>query len=233
MQKFFSRIHFRKMGLDEQMFVLAKSPLVAFDGTRVFPKGIVERTLPVNFLVIESKYAFNAIMGRGWIHAMHRVVSTLYQVMRCQSPDRRYTIDIHGDQSQTRMCYTICISDEASTSGTKKEEELQQSQNCLSAYLKKVEDEVDEPMKTIEKLLEVVLEEGEQKKIVWVDALLPEVERAKLVSFLKGNMDIFACLHKDMPGIAPKHAMHSLNIDPIFPPVRQNKGNLLQSVTKQ
>ena len=28
------------MGLDEQMLVPAESPLVAFDGTRVFPKGI-------------------------------------------------------------------------------------------------------------------------------------------------------------------------------------------------
>ena len=59
-----------KMGLDEQMLVLLESPLVAFDWTRVFPKGITrlmvhaaERTLPVNFLVIESKSGFNAIMG--------------------------------------------------------------------------------------------------------------------------------------------------------------------------
>ena len=81
---------FQKMGLDEQMLVLVESPLVAFDGTRVFPKGIAhsmvhatERTLPVNFLVIENKSAFNAIMGRGWIHAMHGVVSTLHQAMRC------------------------------------------------------------------------------------------------------------------------------------------------------
>ena len=77
------------MGLDQQTLVTTESPLVAFDGTRVFPKGIAhlmvhaaKRTLPVNFLVIESRSAFNAIMGRGWIHAMHGVVSTLHQVMR-------------------------------------------------------------------------------------------------------------------------------------------------------
>ena len=72
---------FQKMGLDEEMLVSVESPLVAFDGTRVFPKGIaqlmvhaVERTLPINFLVMESKSTFNAIMGRGWIHAIHGVV---------------------------------------------------------------------------------------------------------------------------------------------------------------
>ena len=95
---------FQKMGLDEQMLVPAESHLVAFDGTRVFSKGIeslmlhaTEKTPSVNFLVIESRSAFNAIMGCGWIHAMHGVVSTLHQVMRCQSPDGRYTIDICGD----------------------------------------------------------------------------------------------------------------------------------------
>ena len=122
---------FQKMGLDEQMLAPVESPLVAFDRTRVFPKGIaclmvhiVERTLLVNFLMIESRSTFNVIMGRRWIHAMHGVVSTLHQVMRCQSPEGRYTIDIRGDQSQARRYYTICISNEVSTSGTKKDEEL-------------------------------------------------------------------------------------------------------------
>ena len=78
------------MGLDEHMLVPTESPLVAFDGTKVFPKEIThlmvhtaKRTLPMNFLVIESRFAFNAIIGRAWIHAMHEVVLTLHQVMRC------------------------------------------------------------------------------------------------------------------------------------------------------
>ena len=66
-----------------------------------------------------------------------------------------------------------------------------------------MEDEVDETTATIENLEEMVLEEGELKKTVWVDALLPEAEQAELVSFLKGNMDVFAWSHKDMLGIAP------------------------------
>ena len=78
-------------------------------------------------------------------------------------------------------------------------------------------------MTTIEKLLKVVLEEREQKKTVWVDALLSEAKRAELVTFLRGNTDVFAWSHKDMPGIAPEHAVHSLKIDPAFPPVRQKQ----------
>ena len=151
------------------------------------------------------------------------MVSTMHQVMRCQSPDGRYTIDIRRDQRQARKCHMICISDGASTSGTKNKEQLQQSQNYLPAYLKKIEEGANEPTTTIEKLVEVVLEEGEQKKIVWVSALLSEAKRAELVTFLRGNMDVFAWSHKDMPRIAPEHAVHSLKIDPAFPLIRQKK----------
>ena len=90
----------------------------------------------------------------------------------------------------------ICISNEASTSGTKNEEQLQQSQDYLPAYLKKVEEETNEPITTIEKLVGVVLEQGEQKKTVWVGALLSEAERAEMVTFLRGNTDVFVCLTK-------------------------------------
>ena len=101
----------------------------------------------------------------------------------------------------------ICIFDGASTSDTKNEEQLQQSHNYLLAYLRKVEDEVDKPTATIEKLVEVVLEEGEPKKTLWVGALLSEVEHAELVAFLRDNMDVFIWSHKDMPGIAPEHVV--------------------------
>ena len=83
-----------------------------------------ERTLPINFLVMECRSTFNAIMGRGWIHAMQGVVLTLHQVMRCQSPGGKYTIDIKGDQSQAQKCHMICTFDEISTSSTNNEEQL-------------------------------------------------------------------------------------------------------------
>ena len=69
----------------------------------------------------------------------------------------------------------------------------------------------------------MVLEEEEQKKTMWVGALLSEAERAELVTFLRGNMDVFSWSHKHMPKIAPEHAVHSLKIDPTFPPVRQKQ----------
>ena len=43
------------------------------------------------------------------------------------------------------------------------------------------------------------------------------------MAFLRGNIDVFAWSHKDMPGIAPEHVVHSLNIDPAFLPVHQKQ----------
>ena len=58
----------------------------------------------------------------------------------------------------------------------------------------------------------MVLEEREQNKTMWVGALLSKAERTELVTFLKGNMDVFYWSHKDMPGIAPEHAVHRLKL---------------------
>ena len=52
------------------------------------------------------------------------------------------------------------------------------------------------------------------------------------MSFLKSNMDVFAWSHRDMRGIALEHAMHSLNLDPAFPPIRQKQRKLAPECDK-
>ena len=76
-------------------------PLVAFNSERVMLVGVIrlkvhatKRIFDVDFLVVDCYSTLNAIMSRMWIHSMQAVVSTLHQVMRCQSPDGTYTIDI-------------------------------------------------------------------------------------------------------------------------------------------
>ena len=58
--------------------------------------------IDVKFLVVDTPLAMNVIMGKEWIHAVKGVVSTLHQMIRCQSLDGLYTIDIKGDQSQKK-----------------------------------------------------------------------------------------------------------------------------------
>ncbi|XP_062088971.1 uncharacterized protein LOC133795536 [Humulus lupulus] len=97
------------MGLEENQIRPPTTPILGFNSQRVYPKGVIrltvvagERALPVDFLIIDSTTNYNAIMGRNWIHRMQGIVSTLHQVMRCQSLNGRYTVDIKGCQKQTK-----------------------------------------------------------------------------------------------------------------------------------
>ncbi|PON75348.1 hypothetical protein PanWU01x14_043150 [Parasponia andersonii] len=76
---------FENMGLNRNALRPTCQPLFAFDSTKVSPLGIVtlkvcaaERCLDVDFIVIDCPSSFNVIMGRGWIHAIHGVASTLH-----------------------------------------------------------------------------------------------------------------------------------------------------------
>ena len=48
-------------------------------------------------------------------------------------------------------------------------------------------------------------------------------EKNDLITFLHKNKDVFSWSHRDIPGVDPKMAMHNLNVDPKYPPVRQKK----------
>ncbi|PON48671.1 hypothetical protein PanWU01x14_235480 [Parasponia andersonii] len=107
---------FDNMGLDRSALRPTCQPLFAFDSTRVCPLGIItlsvcaaERSMDVDFIVVDCQSSFNVIMGRGWIHAMHGVASTLHQVLRCQSKDGTYMIDIKGDQASARKCFSAAL----------------------------------------------------------------------------------------------------------------------------
>ncbi|XP_062113990.1 uncharacterized protein LOC133825000 [Humulus lupulus] len=115
---------FQKMGLEENHIRTSAAPILGFNSQRVYPKGVVrlnvvaaERTLHVDFLIVDSVSSYNAIMGRSWIHRMQGVVSTLHQVMQCHSPNGRYTIDIKGCQKQAKKCFlTLKEINDSSTS---------------------------------------------------------------------------------------------------------------------
>ena len=90
-----------------------KASLLAFNGAEVKPLGMIvlpmyaaDRIVKIKFLVVNTPSAVNVIMGREWIHAIQGMVLMLHRVMRCQSLDGLYTIDIKGDQSQNQRCYS-------------------------------------------------------------------------------------------------------------------------------
>ncbi|XP_059668997.1 uncharacterized protein LOC132314115 [Cornus florida] len=85
---------FDQLKLAADQICPTKSPLVGFDGRRVEPTGVItlsvtvaKRSLKENFVIVDIHPTYNLLMGRGWIHYMEGVPSTLHQVMRCISPN--------------------------------------------------------------------------------------------------------------------------------------------------
>ncbi|XP_059633006.1 uncharacterized protein LOC132275741 [Cornus florida] len=85
---------FEQLEIPSSSIQPTSSPLMGFDGIKVDPLGVIDlsvtvakRTLKENFVLTEIHPLYNLIMGRGWIHRMNGVPSTLHQVMRCLSLD--------------------------------------------------------------------------------------------------------------------------------------------------
>ena len=66
----------------------------------------------------------------------------------------------------------------------------------------------------VEALEVVELVEGLVTKATRIGTTLSLEMRARLIQFLKENLDIFTWSHEDMPGIAPKIIQHKLNVNP-------------------
>ncbi|XP_059635362.1 uncharacterized protein LOC132277523 [Cornus florida] len=110
------RVTFDRLEIAPEKLKPIGNPLLGFDGKRVEPIGIVEltvqaaeRVLTESFVVVEIYPSYNLLMGRGWIHRIQGVPSTLHQVMRCLGPDGTKVIDIHGDQVEAKECYSVTL----------------------------------------------------------------------------------------------------------------------------
>ena len=74
-----------------------------------------------------------------------------------------------------------------------------------------VEEEPPKPMVEVEN---IVLIERDPSKTTKVEKELQQTLKDELVGFLKKNLDVFAWIHEDMPGINRRVIEHSLNVNP-------------------
>ena len=54
-----------------------------------------------------------------------------------------------------------------------------------------------------------------------VGASMRDEDRVGTLLFLAQNMDVFAWSPYEVPGVDPKFTVHKLNIDPSFPPKKE------------
>ena len=74
-----------------------------------------------------------------------------------------------------------------------------------------------EPM---ERIISIPLKEDDPLKIVQIGSLLDQATKAKLISFLRDNVDVFAWSAADMPSIPMEVITHHLQADPSVKPVK-------------
>ena len=161
------------MELNEKEIRPNPTPIYAFEGTKAqpikdvtLPVTAAGKTLFVTFVIIDAPSAYNAIMGRDWIHRMDGEASTRCQVMRCLSTDGQTTIDIKGDQLEARKCYSMATN-------IKITREVQQSldfhenkplQQLAEDPSQQDEENGDQEPPTIEPLKEEVLDPTDPEK---------------------------------------------------------------------
>ena len=75
----------------------------------------------------------------------------------------------------------------------------------------------------VEKLKEILLDSFDLGRTTKIGTLTNFAIGQELITFLRGNRDIFAWSYEDMLGIDPSVMVHRLNVLPSFPPVRQKK----------
>ena len=62
-----------------------------------------------------------------------------------------------------------------------------------------------------------------------IGTLASQPVRQALVTFLRGNQDVFAWSHEDMPGIDPSIIVHKLNVSPLIKAIAEKVQKLQEA----
>uniref|UniRef100_A0A2N9GJ57 RNA-directed DNA polymerase n=1 Tax=Fagus sylvatica TaxID=28930 RepID=A0A2N9GJ57_FAGSY len=199
---------FQQMKIDKDQLQPIETPLVGFAGTSIYPLGmvtlqIIAGTHPkqamkkVNFLVVDCPSAYNVIIGRPTLNRLQAVTSTYHLLVRF--PTENGIGEMKGDQAMARECYLTTVNAE------------QVHQTLIMEERKNIAEPTEE-------LEEIVLIEGDEKKTTRIGTSMAKEIRASVVSFLRGNADVFAWSHDDMPGISTEVISHKLERQPFHTP---------------
>ena len=204
---------FQQMRIDKNQLRPIETPLIGFAGTNVYPLRIIslqiiagnypkQATRRVEFLVVDCPSAYNVIIGRPTLNRLRAITST-YHLLVC-FPTENGIGKMKGDQAMARECYLTSVS----TNQVHQTLIVEERRNFA------------EP---IEKLEEITLIEGDEKKKTRIGTTMPEEVRGSIVQFLRENVDVFAWSHEDMPGISTEVMVHKLNVNPSMHPVKQKR----------
>ena len=170
------------MRIDKERLISKNAPLVGFGGSQVFPLAAVilsvmvgdypqQITKDVTFLVVDCSSAYNAILGRPTLNSWKAVTSTYHLMIKF--PTDYGVRELRGSQMVARECYVAMM-------------EMEDQFLALSIEEYRM---VTEP---VEKLEEIPLDSSDPGKTTKIGTLANPAIRQELITFLKGNQDVFA-----------------------------------------
>uniref|UniRef100_A0A2N9F1B6 Uncharacterized protein n=1 Tax=Fagus sylvatica TaxID=28930 RepID=A0A2N9F1B6_FAGSY len=204
---------FQQMRIGKDQLRPIETPLVGFAGTSVYPLGIIslqiiagtypkQATKRVEFLVVDCPSAYNVIIGRPTLNRLRAVTSTYHLLVRF--PTEHGIGEMKGDQAIARECYLTSVSTD-------------------QVHQTLIVEERRNFAEPTEKLEEITLTEGNEKRKTRIGTTMPAEIRGSIVQFLRENADVFAWSHEDMPGISTEVMIHKLNVNPSMHPIKQKR----------
>jgi hypothetical protein len=204
---------YQQMKIDKEQLKPIDIPLVGFTGDKVKPLGVVSLTIEagtypkqartsVKFLVVDCPSAYNVIIGRPTLNKLRAVTSTYHLLVRF--PTEHGIGELKGDQATARECYFASLGPEAKHQTMKI-------------------DEGHRLVEPTEELEVIMLDDDEPSKTTSIGTKMDGTIREAMINFLKSNLDVFAWMHDDMPGIDPAKICHKLNVNPSIRPIKQKR----------
>ncbi|KAL0294618.1 UNVERIFIED_CONTAM: hypothetical protein Sradi_6877100 [Sesamum radiatum] len=208
----------KRMGLESAQLDPVHTPLVGFGGSEVASMGTINlpvsvgeeprrKTLMVRFLVVDTPFAYNIIMGRPGLNAFRAVVSTYHQKMKF--PIKYGIGEVTCDQKEARGCYNFYLQKgEVDVKEKRKERE-----NVEGPEQKKFK---PEKIESIEEFKTVELIAHLPDRVTRIGSGISKTVQTMMIEFLRKNVDMFAWSPSDFKGIDPDVIVHRLNMDPIM-----------------
>ncbi|KAL2226476.1 UNVERIFIED_CONTAM: hypothetical protein Sindi_2006300 [Sesamum indicum] len=220
-----------KMGLENAQLEPVKTLLLSFGGSEVSSLGTIKlpmsmgdepkrKTLMVKFLVVDTPFAYNVILGRPSLNSFRAVISTYH--MKMKFPIEYGIGEVSCDRKEAKKCYKLSLKGESEQKKRKIKED---------AEPRPYEAEHLKPSGEY-KVVQLVPEEPD--KTTRIGANMDR--EIAMIDFLRKNMDVFVWNPSNFTGIDPEVIVHRLNVDLGARPVQQKKrlfGNDKKEIIRQ
>ncbi|KAH9727588.1 Ribonuclease H [Citrus sinensis] len=192
-----------EMGIADRKLEYTNTSLKGFGGGKLVPLGVVElpitigsspteRTMILDFVVVDEEGPYQMILGRPFLRMSTAVLSNHYLALK-------YRVNgvvgvVRGDQRIARSCYSSAAREAMQITSLDSRVENKKSRQ--------------EPVEDLEA---VSLGPENPGKTIRIGSRLKGEQKQELVKCLQAHADVFAWTREDMPGIDPEERYEAIN----------------------